>query len=110
MTWILWYYSTHEKSAARNPEKPLILNGKHRSTMRITIEAVDILEVEKIIFLLKSLNIKSVEVTTAPVRQSPSITKGNKTIDPAPLFGLWEDDPRSIEAIRAANWKRAWNA
>ncbi len=78
--------------------------------MRITIEAIDIQEVEKIIFLLKGLNIKNIEVIPGLSGQSPSITKGDKKVDPRVLFGIWKDNPKSLEAIRAANWKRDWNA
>ena len=78
--------------------------------MRVTIEAVDIQEVEKIIFLLKSLNIKNVEVIPGPSGQGPSITKGDKKVDPRALFGIWKNNTRSLEVIRAANWKRDWNA
>ena len=78
--------------------------------MRVTIENVDIQEVEKIIFLLKSLNIKNIEVIPGPSGQGPSITKGDKKVDPRALFGIWKDSPRSLDVIRAANWKRDWNA
>jgi hypothetical protein len=78
--------------------------------MRVTIEAIDIQEVEKILFLLKSLNIKNIEVIPGPSGQGPSITKGDKKVDPRVLFGIWKDSPRSLETIRAANWKRNWNA
>lgn len=77
--------------------------------MRVTIEAIDSQEVEKILFLLKSLNIKNIEVIPGPSGQSPSITKGDKKIDPHALFGIWKNSPRSLEVIRAANWKRDWN-
>jgi hypothetical protein len=56
--------------------------------MRITIEAVDIDEVEKIIFLLKSLDIKKVELISGKSEHGPSITKGNKKINPRALFGI----------------------
>ena len=78
--------------------------------MRITIEAVDIQEVEKILFLLKSLDIKNIEVIPGPSGQAPSITRGDKKIDPRALFGIWKDNPRSLETIRTENWKRNWNA
>lgn len=78
--------------------------------MRVTIEAIDIQEVERILFLLKSLNLKNVEVIPGPSGQSPSITKGDKKVDPRALFGIWKDSPGSLEAIRDANWKRDWNA
>ncbi len=38
-----------------------------------------------------------------------SITQGDKSIDPKPLFGIWKDNPRSLEEIRKKNWTRNWN-
>jgi hypothetical protein len=78
--------------------------------MRITIEVIDIQEVEKIFFFLRSLNIKNVEIIPGPSMQQPSITKGDKNLDPQALFSIWKDNPRNLEAIRASNWKREWNA
>lgn len=78
--------------------------------MLITIEAIDIHEVERIVTLLKSLNIKNIEVIPGPSGEGPFITKGNKKIDPQELFGIWKDQPRKVEEIRAASWKRNWNA
>lgn len=78
--------------------------------MRVTIEAVDIQEVEKIIIFLKSLDIKNIEVIPGPSGQRPSIAKGDKKVDPRELFGIWKDNPRNLEAIRTTNWKRDWNA
>ena len=78
--------------------------------MRVTIEAIDIQEVEKILLLLKSLNLKNIEVIPGPSGQGPSITKGDKKVDPRVLFGIWKDIPRSLEAIRTTTWKRDWNA
>ena len=28
------------------------------------------------------------------------ITKGDKSIDPTALFGIWKDNPRTLEQIR----------
>jgi hypothetical protein len=78
--------------------------------MRVTIEAADIQEVEKILILLKSLNIKNIEVIPGPSSQGPFITKGDKKVDPRLLFGIWKDAPRSLESIRAADWTRNWDA
>jgi len=64
--------------------------------VRITIEAIDIQEVEKIILLLKNLNIKNIEIIPRPSGEAPSITKGNKKVDPRALFGIWKDNPRSL--------------
>ncbi|MBK8921200.1 MAG: hypothetical protein IPM81_06760 [Saprospirales bacterium] len=86
------------------------MKDKYLNNMRATIESVDIQEVEKILFLLKSFNIKNIEVIPGPSGPGPSITKGDKKIDPHALFGIWKDHPRSLETIRTANWKRDWNA
>lgn len=91
-------------------QKPLLLKIKDCDNMRITIEALDIQEVEKILFFLKSMNIKNIEVIPGLSGQTPTITKGDKKVDPRMLFGIWKDNPKSIEVIRTANWKRDWNA
>lgn len=35
-----------------------------------------------------------------------NMTPGDKSIDPNELFGIWADDPRSVEDIRKAAWER----
>ena len=105
-------------SGAMNECRPEILyiwelklfENKTNRDMRVTIDAVNIQEVEKILLLLKSLNINNIEVIPEPSGQRPSITKGDKRIDPTGLFGIWKDNPRNIQEIRASNWKRNWNA
>jgi hypothetical protein len=37
------------------------------------------------------------------------ITKGDKSIDPKPLFGIWKDNPRNLEEIRKKDWTRNWH-
>jgi hypothetical protein len=39
----------------------------------------------------------------------PSITKGDKTLDPFALVGIWQDNPITIEDLRAKAWKRGTN-
>lgn len=77
--------------------------------MRITIETGSVSEMEQILRLLKSLHIRSVQISAAPDEKHPVITKGDKSIDPTPLFGIWKDHPRSLEEIRKENWTRNWN-
>lgn len=36
----------------------------------------------------------------------PEITKGDKNINPADLFGLWTEQPRNIADIRKQAWQR----
>lgn len=36
----------------------------------------------------------------------PFITKGDKTIDPTGLFGIWASSPRNLQEIRQKAWER----
>jgi hypothetical protein len=36
----------------------------------------------------------------------PVITKGDKSIDPAGLFGIWAGSPRNLQEIRQKAWER----
>lgn len=38
--------------------------------------------------------------------QESGITRGDKTIDPSDLFGLWEKQPRELSDIRKQAWQR----
>jgi len=77
--------------------------------MTITIETSGIQEVEQLLILLKTLNIKNIKIQSSPAVPQPSITRGDKKIDPTQLFGIWKDNPRTIEQIRSTAWKRNWN-
>ena len=77
--------------------------------MTVTIETSGIQEVEQLLQVLKSLNIKTIKVQSSPVSLRPTITKGDKKLDPKQLFGIWENNPRTIEQIRSTAWKRNWN-
>ena len=76
-------------------------------SMTITIETSSAQEVEQLLRVLKSMNISHVNIQDKPVQRPPVITKGNKKLDPRELFGIWQDNPRSIEQIRASGgWWR----
>ena len=77
--------------------------------MTITIETSSIKEIEELLQVLKSLNIKNISVQSSPVVLRPTISKGDKKLDPKQLFGIWKDNPRTIEQIRSTAWKRNWN-
>jgi hypothetical protein len=74
--------------------------------MTITIETSGIHEIEQLLLMLKSLNIKSVNVQPTLTTVRPIITKGDKKIDPTELFGIWKENPKTIEQIRQISWKR----
>jgi hypothetical protein len=40
-------------------------------------------------------------------KHQPEITKGDKNINPADLFGLWSEQPRNITDIRKQAWQRS---
>ena len=77
--------------------------------MIVTIQTSGIQEVEQILQVLKSLNIKAVKVEGSPSYSHPTILKGDKKLDPKQLFGIWKNNPRTIEHIRSNAWKRNWN-
>lgn len=77
--------------------------------MIVTIETSGIQEVEQLLQALKSLNIKAIKVETSPAAIHPTITKGDKKLDPKQLFGIWKDNARTLEQIRSTAWKRNWN-
>ncbi len=75
--------------------------------MTITIEVADSREAAQVLQLLKSLNISSVLVQEVAPRRGPTITPIDYSIDPRALFGIWKDQPRTIEQVRKG-WKRNW--
>jgi hypothetical protein len=83
--------------------------------MRLTIEVGNTAELEKVFMALKSMNIESVQVVPTEKaangrKSAPVITKGDKKIDPKALFGIWKDNPRTLEQLRAMAWDRNWSA
>ena len=77
--------------------------------MRITIEIDSNSEMEKLSALLKTFNINTVNVTSAG-EVALTVLKGDKKIDPKSLFGIWEDQPQSIDDIRKTAWQRKSSA
>ena len=77
--------------------------------MTITIETSGIEEVEQLLKILKSLNIKNINIKEELPKHQPIITKGDKKLDPRELFGIWQGTPRTIEQVRSVAWKRNWN-
>jgi len=77
--------------------------------MTVTIETSGIQEIEQLLQVLKSLNIKTIKIQASPVFLTPNITRGDKRLDPKELFGIWKDNPRTIDQIRSNAWQRNWN-
>jgi hypothetical protein len=74
--------------------------------MTITIQTSGREELALVLGLLKSLGINSLKVQVEPSAAPESLVEGDKSLDPAPLFGIWSAQPRTIEQIRAAAWER----
>ena len=82
--------------------------------MKVTVEVSSQSELEKIILFFQTLNLDSIRVVTDSLSLKPKkkdkksiqITKGDKSLDPSDLFGMWKDNPQSIESIRDKAWKR----
>ena len=82
--------------------------------MKVTVEVSSQSELEKIVQFFQTLNLDSIRIMTDSLMPKPKknkkkgmkITKGDKSIDPSDLFGMWKDNPRSIETIRKKAWQR----
>lgn len=72
--------------------------------MKITIEVTDENELDKVLTTLQALRPEDVKVSTSAGTRP--ITKGDKTIDPSALFGIWKDVPRNLAQIRKEEWHR----
>jgi hypothetical protein len=40
-------------------------------------------------------------------KRQPTITKGDKTIDPTEFFGMWKEQPKNLADIRKKAWQRS---
>ncbi len=77
--------------------------------MTITIETSGMQEVEQLLKVLKSLNIKNISIKEASAKRQPVIAQGDKKLDPRELFGIWQGNPRTLEQVRSTAWKRNWD-
>ena len=85
--------------------------------MKVTVEVTSQSELEKIIRFFQTLNLDNIRIVTDSLKPTPKknnknamrLTKGDKTLDPSDLFGLWKDNPKTLEDIRQKAWKRTEN-
>lgn len=73
--------------------------------MKITIEIDSEREMDKLSALLETFKIDAVKVMPND-DAALAVTKGDKSIDPKALFGIWADKPRTLDSIRDTAWKR----
>ena len=74
--------------------------------MRVTFDIDTKTEFETLTFLLKSLNLKDINISTLDNSILPPITKGDKKLDINSLFGVWKSKPQTLENIRRESWFR----
>jgi hypothetical protein len=75
---------------SKNAKEPVI---------KITIEIDSKSEMEKLTALFETFKIHKVNIISTDDTSVP-LVKGDKTIDPTGLFGIWANKPRSLETIR----------
>jgi hypothetical protein len=63
-------------------------------------------EFETLTFLLKSLNLKDINIVSMGNSILPTITKGDKKLNINSLFGVWKSKPQTLENIRREGWFR----
>lgn len=74
--------------------------------MRVTLEISDFDEMKKLLSLFQSMKLENIKIISPQNNAKPNILKGNKSINPKELFGIWKETPRNIEEIRAKSWNR----
>lgn len=75
--------------------------------MTITIETIGIREIEQLLQVLKSLNIKNITIKEGASKQPPVISKGDKNLDPRACLAFGKH--RELDQVREEAWKRNWN-
>jgi len=68
--------------------------------MKVTIEVQNAEEWEKLLKLLETLEIKTLDT------EGGSIRPGNTKANPMELFGLFKESPLDLEQIRKNAWER----
>ena len=71
--------------------------------MKITIEIDTKSELEKLTAFFKTFKVEKVNLVSD---KTGAITKGDKSIDPSSLFGIWANEPKKLDDIRKAAWQR----
>lgn len=74
--------------------------------MKITVEVSNLSEIEKIFSFFQNLKLEKIQVFEDKKAIIPKIEKGDKSINPKDLFGIWKENPKKIEEIRLKAWKR----
>ncbi len=65
--------------------------------MNVTFEVNSQAELDKLFLLFKSLKFENVKVISSETKTNTLITKGDKSLNPRDLFGIWESDKRSLD-------------
>jgi hypothetical protein len=71
--------------------------------MTVTFEISNSEEMEQLVSFFKIAKPDDIKVVSA---LKPKIKKGNKSLNPKELFGIWQDNPKNIEEIRTNAWQR----
>ncbi|MFC1223680.1 hypothetical protein ACFE6N_07710 [Pedobacter sp. BG31] len=74
--------------------------------MRVTLEISDFDEMKKLLSLFQSMKLENIKIISPQSNIKSNILKGNKTLNPKELFGIWKDSPRNIGDIRDKAWDR----
>jgi hypothetical protein len=74
--------------------------------MRVTLEISNFDEMEKLLSLFQTMNLKNIKIVSPQKNLKSNILKGDKALNPKELFGIWKDSPRNIEDIREKAWDR----
>jgi hypothetical protein len=76
--------------------------------MKLTIETVNKDEIELILRLFKKFDFEKITLDET-IPNDILLVHGDKSENPGELFGIWKDNPRTIEQIRNMGWSRNWD-
>lgn len=77
--------------------------------MRVIFDINTKTEYDTLTALLNNLNINNVNVTSLKNSIMPGFTKGNNKIDVSGLFGIWSNNPQTLQELRKKEWTRNEN-
>ncbi|CAH0235965.1 MULTISPECIES: hypothetical protein [unclassified Pedobacter] len=50
------------------------------------------------------MKLQNIKIVSLQDDLKPNILKGNKSLNPKELFGIWKNNPKNLKDIRSGSW------
>jgi hypothetical protein len=50
------------------------------------------------------MKLQNIKIVSSQDDLKPNILKGNKSLNPKELFGIWKNKPKNLKDIRSESW------